>query len=111
MPRKKIVPKQTTIDELVSSPNHKHFNVSFGDLKRFVERNEDLDDNAVVLVQRVEDFYYDENNWKVVLEEGEFTEYDEEGDPIKETMDQFSTPFCIARNKKRDDVVYFFMHY
>ena len=71
MPRKKIVPKQTTIDELVSSPNHKHFNVSFGDLKRFVEKNEDLDDNAVVLVQRVEDFYYDENNWKVVLEEGD----------------------------------------
>ena len=44
--------------------------LTVGRLKKFLENNPDLPDDALVLTQRVEDVYYEENGWGVVLKEG-----------------------------------------
>jgi hypothetical protein len=44
--------------------------LTVGRLKKFLENNPDLPDDALVLTQRVEDKYYEENGWGVVLKEG-----------------------------------------
>lgn len=44
--------------------------LTVGRLKKFLENNPDLPDDALVLTQRVEDVYYEEHGWGVVLKEG-----------------------------------------
>ena len=44
--------------------------LTVGRLKKFLENNPDLPDDALVLTQRVEDVYYEENGLGVVLKEG-----------------------------------------
>jgi hypothetical protein len=45
-------------------------NLKVGDLRKFLEENTDLTDDAPVLVQRVEDIYFERNNWPVYMKEG-----------------------------------------
>jgi len=45
--------------------------LTIGQLKKFLQEHPDLKDDAPVLVERVEDFYFDKNNWGVYLKEGE----------------------------------------
>ena len=45
--------------------------LTVGRLKKFLEQNPELPDDALVLTQRVEDKYYEENGWGVVLKEGD----------------------------------------
>jgi hypothetical protein len=46
--------------------------MTVGELK---ERIKDIPDDGLVLIQRVEDLYYEENGWGVVLKEGEHYHY------------------------------------
>lgn len=46
--------------------------LTVGDLK---EKIKNLPDDGLVLVQRIEDIYYEENHWGVVLKEGEHYHY------------------------------------
>lgn len=48
--------------------------LTVGKLKKFIEEN-NIPDDALVLIQRVEDFYFEKNNWKVYLKEGQHTHY------------------------------------
>lgn len=48
-----------------------NYYLTVGDLKKFLEHHK-LPDDAPVLIQRVEDFYYEKNNWGVHLKKGEF---------------------------------------
>ena len=45
--------------------------LTVGRLKKFLEQHPELPDDALVLTQRVEDKYYEENGWGVVLKEGD----------------------------------------
>ncbi|NBP66305.1 MAG: hypothetical protein EBU66_16850 [Bacteroidetes bacterium] len=45
--------------------------LTVGKLKKFLEEHPELPDDANVLIQRVEDRYYEENGWGVVLKEGD----------------------------------------
>ena len=40
-------------------------NLTIGDLKKFIEKH-DLPDDAIVLVERVEDIYFDKYSWETV---------------------------------------------
>ena len=44
--------------------------LTVGKLKKFLEENPELPDDSLVLIQRVEDKYYEENGWGVVMREG-----------------------------------------
>jgi hypothetical protein len=52
--------------------------MSVGDLKKFLAENPDIPDNAKVLVQRVEDVYYEKHSWGVVLKKGHHYYMEEE---------------------------------
>ena len=41
--------------------------LTVGKLKKFLEEHPELPDDANVLIQRVEDRYYEKNGWVVVL--------------------------------------------
>ena len=45
--------------------------LTVGRLKMFLEQHPELPDDALVLTQRVEDKYFEENGWGVVLKEGD----------------------------------------
>ncbi len=45
--------------------------MSVGDLRKFLAEHSELPDDAKVLVQRIEDVYYEKHGWGVVLKEGE----------------------------------------
>jgi hypothetical protein len=44
--------------------------LTVGKLRKFLEEHPELPDNALVLTERVEDKYYEEHGWGVVLKEG-----------------------------------------
>ena len=44
--------------------------MSVGDLRKFLAEHPELPDNSKVLVQRVEDVYYEKHGWGVVLKKG-----------------------------------------
>lgn len=48
----------------------KHGYLTVGELKKFLE-NHEIADDAIVLCQRVEDFYFEDHGWKVYLKEGD----------------------------------------
>lgn len=113
--------------------------LTVGKLKKFLEEHPELPDDANVLIQRVEDRYYEENGWGVVMKEGywyhaisdknkemedeilrrengEEPQYDLE-DPSKfitELNDgykeQYHPAFCCLRYKD-DDNLYIDLHY
>lgn len=58
-------------EEIVSTNIFNYTRVTVGDLKKFIEKF-NVPDNAVILVQRVNDYYFLEGKWKVYKKEGEF---------------------------------------
>ena len=113
--------------------------LTVGKLKKFLEEHPELPDDANVLIQRVEDRYYEEHGWGVVLKEGdhyhmykeqnyrmneeikrrkngEHPKYEME-DPSKfiveldDTMkDQYHPGWCCLKYKD-DDNLYIDLHY
>jgi len=67
---KKITPLNK--EELLAYLNHGYMTV--GALKKFIEKHE-VPDDALVVVQRVEDFYYEDHGWKVYLKEAEHSNW------------------------------------
>lgn len=55
-------------EKLMSYKNHGYMTV--GSLKKFMEEHQ-LPDDAIVVVQRIEDFYYEDHGWEVYLKEAE----------------------------------------
>lgn len=51
---------------------HVHEHKTVGGLKEHIEKN-NIPDSAIVMVQRIEDKYYENNNWNVYLKEGDFS--------------------------------------
>jgi hypothetical protein len=85
--------KKLTIDEVKN-----HHGLSVGDLRKFLKDNPDLTDDAPVLVERIEDFYFEKNGWGVVLKEGEHYHY------IKQSNQNMLDE--IARRERGEDPEY-----
>ena len=47
--------------------------LTVGDLKEFIKEN-NLPDTAPVMIQRIEDIYYEKHNWQVYLKNNEYTQ-------------------------------------
>lgn len=61
-----IAKRTNTPEEMKSSPA-RHYTV--GELKKYIEEY-NIPDDALVLIQRIEDVYFEENNWGTVKKEG-----------------------------------------
>lgn len=64
----------------------------------FIEKN-NIPRDSKILTQRVEDFYYENNDWGVVYKEGEFDE-----------LEQYSPVWCPVKYND-DDNLYLDLHY
>jgi len=99
--------KEITKEELI---NQYQDYLTVGDLKNFLNKH-NLPDNAKVVVQRVEDIYYEKHNWGVYLKEGEHTLKDEQGNIIKESLEQYHPAWCCVKYNNEDDVLFIDLHY
>ena len=119
----------------------KRHDFTIGDIRKFLKQNEDLKDDAVVLIERIEDIYFNKNNWSVYLEpgdslynqdrmnkemmdeverrkRGEESEYPKIENPedyickIDDSFkDQFIPANCISRHCGEDDLIFIHLHY
>ncbi len=64
--KEKPFPKEISKEELFK---YEHY-LTVGKIKEFLNKY-DLSDDSMVVVQRIEDFYYENNGWSVYLKEGE----------------------------------------
>lgn len=99
--------REITKEEL---KNKYHHYLKVGDLKEFLHKY-NLPNDANIVVQRVEDIYYEKHNWGVFLKEGDNTFKDENGNFIKESMDQYHPAWCCVKYIDEDDVLFINLHY
>ena len=57
---------------VLEDPNKYKDYLTVGRLRKFLEQNPELPDDSLVLIQRVEDMYYEKGGWGVVLKEGHY---------------------------------------
>lgn len=134
------LPREITLEELASAPCYQHSALTIGKLKELIAKY-NLPDNGKVLIERVEDRYYEQNNWGVVFKEGywfyavvernkemkeeierrtrgEESEYPDLENPqdcimelSKELMDQYHPAYYACKSKDDDTNLYIDLHY
>lgn len=136
MEKQKTMPNELSKEKLLSYVNSGYLTV--GRLKEFISEHE-LSDDSIIVVQRVEDFYYENNNWSVYLKEGEhayyckqwnkdiesgkyldkkkFPKIKEENlkpfteEQIKQSMEQYHPIWSCVRYRDDKDVLFLDLHY
>ena len=109
--------------ELTKEEIFEYHGLTVGELKKFLTKN-NLPDDAPVIVQRVEDVYFNENHWGVYLKEGESTwnlrlyeaSHKDEVSPltedeIKQSMEQYHPAFACAKYPDDNDILFIDLHY
>jgi hypothetical protein len=99
--------REISKEELINS--YQDF-LTVGDLKKFLQKH-NLNDNAKVLIQRVEDVYYEKYDWAVYLKEGENAFKDEHGDIVKESLEQYHPAWCCTKYNDESDILFINLHY
>lgn len=84
--------------------------LTVGKLKEFLSEN-NLSDDSIVVIQRVEDVYFDQHNWGVYLKEGSNTAYDDQENVIKDSLEQYHPAWCCVRYKDDPDILFIDLHY
>lgn len=89
---------------------YKH-SLTVGRLKKFLT-DYNLPDGAKVVVQRVEDRYYENHGWSVYLKEDPFNSpvKDENGNSIK-CFCQYTPAWSCVKYADEDDVLFIDLHY
>lgn len=85
-------------------------NLRIGDIKKHIEEYK-LSDDSIILLQRIEDKYFDNHHWSVYLKEGEFTVKDENSEFIRDTMEQYHSAFCCVSYDDDKDILFINSHY
>ena len=106
------------------------------DLLEFIKEH-NLPEDARVMIQRVEDTYFENNHWGVYLKEGEESYYCREWNKniknkewieehpdikqenlkeftendIRESMEQYHPAWCCVKYKDEDDLLFIDLHY
>jgi hypothetical protein len=84
--------------------------LTVGDLKKFLQKHK-LKDSAKVLIQRVEDVYFEKHNWGVYLKEGEHTFKDVHGEIVKESLEQYHPAWSCVKYNDENDILFIDLHY
>ena len=94
-------------EELINE--YEHF-LTVGDLKKYLNEN-NFSDDAKVVVERIEDVYYEKRKWGVYLKIGDNTFKDKDGNIVKESMEQYHPAWCCTKHKDDDKILFIHMHY
>lgn len=84
--------------------------LTVGKLKDFLNRY-NLPDDANVVIQRVEDVYYEKHGWGVYLKKSENTFYDKNGNVVKESLEQYHPAWSCVKYKDENDILFINLHY
>ena len=87
--------------------NYEH-TLTVGKLKEFIEEY-NLPDDAKVLIQRVEDKYY-ESGWGVHLKAGYDAYKNDGGEYVEESLDQYHPAWSCVKYED-DDLLFIDLHY
>jgi hypothetical protein len=85
-------------------------------LKKFLEEHA-LPDDAIVLIQRVEDVYYEKNGWGVYKKDGEWVDYANKYSPdispeeLDEFKEQYHPAWCCVFYHDDPDMLFIDLHY
>ena len=101
-----MIPKEITKEDLKT---YNHF-LTVGGLKKFLN-DHPLPDDAPVLIQRIEDVYYEKHNWGVLSKQGEHTFFDKDGTINKQSMEQYHPAWSCVKYKDEDDILFIDLHY
>tara|TARA_R110001632_G_scaffold1618_4_gene7109 strand:+ start:484 stop:786 length:303 start_codon:yes stop_codon:yes gene_type:complete len=83
--------------------------LTVGDLKEFLYKHS-LPNSSKVVIQRVEDVYYDKHQWGVYLKEDEHTFKDDNSNIVESSLAQYHPAFCCVKYDE-DDVLFINLHY
>lgn len=98
-----MMPGEITKQELIDGYKT---SLTVGDLRDIIAKS-GLPDTAKVLIQRVEDVYYEKHNWNVLYKEGEHTFKDDSGGVVKESLEQYHpASWCYSD----DDMFFIDLH-
>ncbi len=98
--------KEITKEDLMTYKHH----LTVGDLKEFLYKY-NLPSDAKVLIQRVEDVYYEKHEWGVYFKEGLHTFKDEEGNIVKESLEQYHPAWGCVKYNDEDNILFIDLHY
>jgi predicted glycoside hydrolase/deacetylase ChbG (UPF0249 family) len=87
-----------------------NYYLTVGDLKKFLDKH-NIPDNSPVLIQRVENVYYEKHHWGVYLKEGEHTFKDNEGNLVRESLEQYHPAWGCVKYEGEDDILFIDLHY
>lgn len=113
--------------------------LTVGRLKEFLEEHRELSDDAIVVVERVEDVYYEKHGWTSYMEKGDAWYYNQrwnddidsgkyldkdqypnikESDLVKftdeqmeESKTQYHPIWCCVKRKDDDEILFLDLHY
>lgn len=79
--------------------------LNVGRLKKFIEDHE-LTDDAIIMIQRIEDRYYEKFGWTSYLKKGEHTTDDD-------SMEQYHPAWCCVdyADEKDNDILFIDLHW
>lgn len=107
-------------EEINNLDYYRDCHLTIGNLRKFLNDNPNLDDDALVLIERVEDFYYQIHGWSVVRKKGDMyymtKKLKDIGEPISEdelmdSMAQYTPAWSIFRYNDDKKDVYISLHY
>lgn len=91
--------------------------LTVGKLKEFIDKY-NLSDNSLILVERVEDIYYDKHNWGSYLKKGymyyialKYDIFAKKENDLKEHMTQYHPIFCAEYYDDDKDILFLNLHY
>lgn len=91
---------------------YEHY-LTIGQLREFLNST-DLPNDGLVMIERVEDIYYENHSWKVYLKDGDYTkELRETGSDEKDifnSMNQYHPAFCTLKYPE-DKNLFINLHY
>lgn len=89
--------------------NYQHY-VTVGRLKQHIVMF-NIPDTAKIMIERVEDRYYNHNNWGVYFKRGDHTIKDQYGNIIPSTLTQYTPAWSCVKYSDDNDLLFIDLHY
>jgi hypothetical protein len=101
------------MQELLNSDLDKYIRAGFmtvADLQSFIAKH-NIPATSPVLIQRVEDVYYEKNNWRVYRKVGEHTFKDKDGSINEDSLEQYTPAWSCVHYNDDQNILFIDLHY